>query len=254
MFHRTSNGGAEGIKGEMAHNKTLVVICIPLVTIHLCLPSAPVRVEKLYSATNDKGWPFLLLLVYDWLFEDVLRNILGSEFRATYEKPQIPEWQWKEDSVWKLLKEHRGEETTLSDLCDKIDERGWKVPVLVEEIPEGCLIRKLAKPFIWRNKLLAVGIRNWQMPTKDGSNLATTKRPPCEDWSESEVPLKYGPSKKLQVQDHVVKTDCFDVFGNHANAIPAPAHQHFYQSSATLCSVVRSRRGRCIPNGPSSYK
>jgi hypothetical protein len=145
-------------------------------------PEEQIKVERILSTTNEKGWhPLLINRANSNDIDSLMRNILGSEFRGKYEKPQIPEWQWKEGSAW-MLYEHLDKKTTLSELCDLIEAEGWKVPVLVKKIPEGCQIREHAKPFVWRNKLLAVGIRNWKMPDEE--------RPQSNDSSEA------GPSKR----------------------------------------------------------
>jgi hypothetical protein len=150
-----------------------------------------IRVERILCRSNDRGWPLLLINApCSEDFEQLLRNILGSKFSSEKEKPRIPEWQWREDSsVEDLLKEHRDKKTTLSELCDLIKAKGLKVPVLVENIPKNCQIREHAKPFVWRNKLLAVGIRNWKMPDEE--------RPQSNDSSEA------GPSKSKLRKDQL---------------------------------------------------
>jgi hypothetical protein len=139
-----------------------------------------IRVERILSTTNEKGWPPLIIdASYRRAFESLLRNLLGSEFRSEREEPKIPEWQW---NFMGWLNVHHDKKTTLSEFCYLIEAKGLKVPVLVENIPEGCQIREHAKPFIWRNKLLAVGIRNWKMPDDENT---TEERPQSDDLSEA---------------------------------------------------------------------
>jgi hypothetical protein len=140
-----------------------------------------IRVERILSRTNEEGWhPLLINRANSYDLEPLLRNILGTEFRGKYKKPRSPEWKWEMISK-EMLKQHH-KKTTLSELCDLIEAAGLKVPVLVKKIPKNCRIREHAKPFIWRNKLLAVGIRNWKMPDEE--------RPQSNESSEA------GPSKR----------------------------------------------------------